>query len=145
MSDIGAITVPAAQAAGNAGGFRQLLELNLGRRVTAEFLVGLDETAVKTGTLYAVENDYFVLNDDYGNYVAADLYSLKFLTFCPNCVPAGAGGDAQPADQPATDPESPEKAGESAAATPVSPAARVQNPASMAALNYAKRKARRLD
>lgn len=140
MSEPEKISIPAA--AGSAGGFRELLELNLGRRVTAEFLVGLDETVVKTGTLYAVENDYFVLNDDYGNYVAADLYSLKFLTFCPNCVPAGGGGDVQPAVQPAADQE---KAGESAAATPVSPSARVQNPTAMAALNYAKRKARRLD
>lgn len=153
MSDIGAITVPAAQTAGNGGGFRQLLELNLGRRVTAEFLVGLDETAVKTGTLYAVTNDYFILNDDYGNYVAADLYSLKFLTFCPACVPVDSSGDAQPAEQPiqqaapqsVTDAEHSDKTGETTAATPANPTARLSTPASMAALNYAKRKARRLD
>lgn len=82
MSEVQSIQLPAAgsvtsQTASN--GWRSLLESNMGRRVVAEFLIGQDGMAEKTGEIYAVQSDYFLLKDDNGNYVASDLFSRNSL------------------------------------------------------------------
>mgnify|MGYP000721244992 FL=1 len=97
MSEVQSIQLPAAgsvtsQTASN--GWRSLLESNMGRRVVAEFLIGQDGMAEKTGEIYAVQSDYFLLKDDNGNYVASDLVSLKFVTFCQGCETAAQSGTA---------------------------------------------------
>lgn len=143
MSELDAIQMPAAAVQterSTASGWRELLELNRGRRVTAEFLLGENMAVTKAGVIYAVQPDYLILTDDYGNYVAADLYSLRFVTFCPDCITAQAERDT--AEEPAKiQPEDLEGNAEQAAAK--LQAARTA--ASLAALNYAKRKARRLE
>ena len=131
MSEVQNIQLPAAgsvtsQTASN--GWRSLLESNVGRRVVAEFLIGQDGMAEKTGEIYAVQSDYFLLKDDHGNYVASDLFSLKFVTFFPGC---GTSSGTQ------TQSETAENGASAMVVTPLRSAA----PA--AALNYAKRKARR--
>ena len=124
MSEVQSIQLPAAgsvtsQTASN--GWRSLLESNMGRRVVAE----------KTGEIYAVQSDYFLLKDDNGNYVASDLFSLKFVTFCPGCETAAQSGTAA---------QSETSADSGASAMVVTP---LRSAAPAAALNYAKRKARR--
>lgn len=131
VSEVQTIQLPAAgsvtsQTASN--GWRSLLESNVGRRVAAEFLIGQDGMAEKTGEIYAVQSDYFLLKDDNGNYVACDLFSLKFVTFCPGC---GTGSGTQTQSETAEN---------GAAAMTVTP---LRTAAPAAALNYAKRKARR--
>ena len=103
----------------------------MGRRVVAEFLIGQDGMAEKTGEIYAVQSDYFLLKDDNGNYVASDLFSLKFVTFCPGCETAAQSGTAA---------QSETSADSGASAMVVTP---LRSAAPAAALNYAKRKARR--
>ena len=131
VSEVQNIQLPAAgsvtsQTASN--GWRSLLESNVGRRVVAEFLIGQDGMAEKTGEIYAVQSDYFLLKDDHGNYVASDLFSLKFVTFCPGCS-TSSGTQTQS-----------ETAENGASAMVVTP---LRSAAPAAALNYAKRKARR--
>ena len=87
--------------------------------------------AEKTGEIYAVQSDYFLLKDDNGNYVASDLFSLKFVTFCPGCETAAQSGTAA---------QSETSADSGASAMVVTP---LRGTAPAAALNYAKRKARR--
>ena len=134
MSEVQSIELPASgsvtsQTASN--GWRSLLESNMGRRVVAEFLIGQDGMAEKTGEIYAVQSDYFLLKDDNGNYVASDLFSLKFVTFCPGCETAAQSGTAA---------QSETSADSGASAMVVTP---LRGTAPAAALNYAKRKARR--
>lgn len=124
LPDAGSLTT---QTASNV--WRGLLESNLGRRVAAELLIGMDTLVEKAGELYAVQSDYFVLRDDYGNYVACDLFSLKFVSFCPGCETSEGNANADSAET---------------SAVGVRAAAAVRT-TSAAALNYAKRKARRLD
>ena len=142
MSEYVPVAMPEARTEAAVSGWRELLELNLGRRITAEFYPGRAEAVVKTGMLYAVQPEYFLLTDDYGNYVAGGFDSLRFVTFCPNCVPADS--TPQPRDvQPPT--------GESDTHTEAAELLQPQtgprggSTVSAAALNYAKRKARRLD
>ncbi|MBE5780035.1 MAG: hypothetical protein E7331_11990 [Clostridiales bacterium] len=160
MSEFTPVQTPGERTAAAAtNGWRELLELNLGRRITAEFFPEGGRSVVKTGTLYAVQPEYFLLTDDYGNYVVSGFESLYFITFCPNCVPAD--GTPQPREMmpPAAGDDAHREAGHSSQGTtedlpsdeiaaekvsaPVSQ--RGGTTASMAALNYAKRKARRLD
>ena len=143
MSEYIPVAMPAARTEAAVSGWRELLELNLGRRITAEFFPGRAEPVVKTGTLYAVQPEYFLLTDDYGNYVAGGFDSLRFVTFCPNCVPAD--GTVQPREVQQTPAEENDTHTEAAETPQPQPVPRGSTPVSAAALNYAKRKARRLD
>lgn len=143
MSEISPVTMPTAQPAGAVGGWRELLELNLGRRITAEFFPEKAGSVVKTGTLYAVQPEYFLLTDDYGNYVVSGFDSLRFVTFCPNCVPAD--GTVQPREVQQPPAEENDTHTEAAEAPQPQSAPRGSATVSAAALNYARRKARRLD
>lgn len=62
---------------GMTASWRSLLSQNLGKWVAADFLVGTGRLVHREGVLYAVGNDYLVLQDE-GCYISADLYALKF-------------------------------------------------------------------
>ena len=62
---------------GMTASWRSLLSQNLGKWVAADFLVGTGRLVHREGVLYAVGNDYLVLQNE-GGYISADLYALKF-------------------------------------------------------------------
>ena len=127
----GQITIPSASAE-SLGSIQQLLANNLGKEVMAEFVTGIDEKVRKSGTLTAVQSDYLVLFDEVNLAdIVCDIYSLKFITFYQTGArPAIDGTGAEP---------------DGAATTRTAPAAREAATVTLAALNYAKRKARKLD
>ena len=54
---------------------------NIGRSVRAEFIIGSNQYADKTGVLSEVGINYFVLHDVNSNTdIMCDLYSVKFVT-----------------------------------------------------------------
>lgn len=131
----GQITIPGADT-GTSGNIQQLLAANLGKEVVAEFVTGLDEKVRKSGVLTAVRTDYLVLFDDVNLVdIVCDLYSLKFITFYLPGTRRSSG---------ATDAGSENGGSKSPAADKIVSDTRDAAPA-MAALNYAKRKARKLD
>lgn len=57
------------------------LTQNIGRSVRAEFIIGNDQYADKTGILIEVGISYFVLEDvNSRTHIMCDLYSVKFVT-----------------------------------------------------------------
>lgn len=142
----GQIQIPVMDAVNNlpAGSIQRLLAANLGKEAVAEFVVGMDEIERKAGTLYAVNTDYMVLFDDVNLVdIVCDVYSLKFITFYrPGTRPgiSQSSGDSSAAAEGRT-------AAEGRVVTDNRTAAAVlaARPQAQAALNYAKRKSRRLD
>ncbi|MBE5801140.1 MAG: hypothetical protein E7319_02520 [Clostridiales bacterium] len=115
---------------GNAG-LASYLAGNIGRELIAEFQCGNDEVVRKAGTLTAVENDFFVLRDDMNlRDVVCVLNHLCFITF----YLSGTLPQAEERQPSAS-------LGEVRSVSSTQP---VQSSA-LAALNYAKRKGRKLD
>lgn len=57
------------------------LTSNIGKNVRAEFIIGSNMYADKTGVLIEVGINYFVLNDvNSRTHIMCDLYSVKFVT-----------------------------------------------------------------
>jgi len=57
------------------------LTTNIGKSVRAEFIIGSDQYADKTGILIEVGINYFVLEDvNSRTHIMCDLYSVKFVT-----------------------------------------------------------------
>lgn len=108
---------------GNAGSLLRLLSNNLGKEVTGEFMVGVEEIVYKSGTLRAVNTDYLVIATPRAE-VVCDLYSLRFMTFyLPGVSP---DSNVSPAEN----------------APSVGQTGRTH---AQAAFNYAKRKTRKLE
>lgn len=164
----GQIQIPITDAVNNlpAGSIQRLLKANLGKEAVAEFVVGMDEVERKAGTLYAVNTDYMVLFDDVNLVdIVCDVYSLKFITFYRPGTRPGAGrsgGDSGAAEgRSAADGRGVAVAGRSVSdahtvtdgriatdgrtVTDNRTAAAVLAARPQAALNYAKRKTRKLD
>jgi hypothetical protein len=54
---------------------------NIGKNVRAEFVIGTNQYVDKTGRLYEVGTNYFVLEDvNSRTHTMCDLYSVKFVT-----------------------------------------------------------------
>lgn len=121
----------------SVGDFQRLLTDNIGQEVVAEFVVGLDEIVEKAGVITAVTEEYLLLYDDVNLiYVACDLKGLQFLTFYQSgtrpIAETGRSGEGATS----------QSVGSNAAR---SPAVRGVTAAHTAALNYAKRKAQKLE
>lgn len=57
------------------------LASNIGKNVRAEFIIGSNQYADKTGKLIEVGINYFVLEDvNSRTHIMCDLYSVKFVT-----------------------------------------------------------------
>lgn len=137
MSEIsleGSVQLPQGE---NSGSMIRLLQANLGRQVAAEFWVGSYEIIVKCGILTAVSENYLILYDTESQTdIVCDFYSLRFVTFCT----AGARTDAGETTDAAqtTPPEASTSIGTQAASAATRPHAQ-------AALNYTRRKSRKLE
>lgn len=60
------------------------LTQNIGKSVRAEFIIGTTQYVDKTGVLFEVGINYFVLDDvNSRTKVMCDLYSVKFVTILP--------------------------------------------------------------
>ena len=67
--------------------WKSLMARNVGRSVIVSFLIGTQNTIVTHGILYEVGNDYIALyQPDEQSYISADLYSIRFVDFCPRSV-----------------------------------------------------------
>lgn len=64
-------------APGLTASWRSMLSQNIGKWITADFLIGTGRLVHREGVLHMVGNDYLVLYDE-GQYLSADLYALKF-------------------------------------------------------------------
>ena len=75
--DIAGSTVTAEQLQYMNG----LLRTQIGKRVTAEFIIGSSQNVTRTGVLTAVGNNYIIISEhDRNDYVVCDFYNLKFLS-----------------------------------------------------------------
>ncbi|MCI5956950.1 MAG: hypothetical protein MRZ54_08190 [Clostridiales bacterium] len=137
MSEIsleGSVQLPQGE---NSGSMIRLLQTNLGRQVTAEFWVGSYEIIVKCGILTAVSENYLILYDTESQTdIVCDFYSLRFVTFCAAGARTDAGETADAAQT--TLPEASTPIGMQAFSTATRPHAQ-------AALNYTRRKSRKLE
>jgi len=107
----------------------RILQANAGLRVAAEFVIGTEETATRTGILTSATSEYLVLQDpDSQTSTVCDVRTLQFVRFFP--PQAGASVDEIPPV-----PNAP-------SVQPVSAGYRSQ---SQAAFNYARRKSQRLE
>ena len=67
---------------GFQGSMQQFLRKEIGRYVSADFLVGTQTIVNKEGILFDVGVSFIVIYEVRDNrYVVCDFYSLKFLTF----------------------------------------------------------------
>ena len=130
MSEIsleGSVQLPQGE---NSGSMIRLLQANLGRQVAAEFWVGSYEIIVKCGILTAVSENYLILYDTESQTdIVCDFYSLRFVTFCT----AGARTDAG------------ETLPEASAPVETQAVSAATRPHAQAALNYTRRKSRKLE
>lgn len=120
----------------------QLLLKNIGRSVIAEFMTGLNEMICKKGEIRAASENYLILTDaNTGAEIACDMYSLRFVTFCPmeNTQSETETQEAAPEaqTQPETQSPIPVNGAEAVFAT--------ARPLTQAAFNYARRKTRRIE
>lgn len=64
------------------GSLQQMLSQNLGELVRCDFLIGSSQVVSKAGVLYAVNEKYLILYQEYNEtYVVCDIFNLKFVTF----------------------------------------------------------------
>jgi hypothetical protein len=58
------------------------MRTQIGRKVTAEFLIGTGTLVDKTGTLLAVGANYILINElETDDILLCDFYSIKFIKF----------------------------------------------------------------
>lgn len=120
----------------------QLLMENIGRSVVAEFMTGLNEMVCKRGEIRAASENYLILTDAAtGVEIACDMYSLRFVAFCPTDAAQNetTTQEATPEAQAQPETEAPTQPGgvEAVFAT--------ARPLTQAAFNYARRKTRRIE
>lgn len=122
----------------NSGSMIRLLQANLGRQVAAEFWVGTYEIIVKRGILTAVSENYLILYDDENQTdIVCDFYSLRFVTFCAAGARTDAGESGGTAETASAD--------TSASSAGAQAASAMLRPHAQAALNYTRRKSRKLE
>ncbi|MDD3335085.1 MAG: hypothetical protein PHI98_06145 [Eubacteriales bacterium] len=140
----GRIQIPDANPESPVTNMQQLLAANIGKEIVGEFLIGADSIEEKSGILYAVRPDYFVLFDDRNLvYVVCDIYALRFATFyLPGTRPGAKNGATETTSlrEPA-----PADGGNGRAVTAAAMAPLRTTPNGQAAFQYAKRKANRLE
>ena len=121
----------------NSGSMIRLLQANLGRQVAAEFWVGSYEIIVKCGILTAVSENYLILYDaENQTDIVCDFYSLRFLTFCAAGARNGAGESGESSETPSPD---------TSASAGTQTVSAIPRPRAQAALNYTRRKTRKLE
>lgn len=107
----------------------RILQANAGQRVAAEFVIGTEETATRTGILTSATPEYLVLQDpDSQTSTVCDVRTLQFIRFFPPQSGASAEGTPPAQNTPSVQ--------------PVGSGYRSQ---SQAAFNYARRKSQRLE
>ncbi len=81
----GAFTVPPDQDFNTQsfqGSMQQVLQENVGKYVTVEFLIGTGNLTSRQGLLYYVGTQFLVLYDEFeSRFVVCDIFSVKFVTF----------------------------------------------------------------
>lgn len=126
QTQTGQITLPVANS-DTLGNIQQLLASNLGKEAVAEFFLGANAQVTRSGILTAVGLDYLVLYDDVNlTDIVCDICTLQFVTFyLPGTRPRSTTTD-------------------NTASARLTAESR-DSVATMAALNYAKRKSRKLE
>lgn len=123
--------IPSDESSGTMVG---ILQANAGQRVTAEFVIGTEDTTARSGILASASPEYLVLQDpETGNSTVCDIRTLQFVRF----LSAQTDTDAS-ADKNAAQPN--------AAIGSVQPVSQgYRSSQSQAAFNYARRKSQRLE